>query len=442
MYSQVSTPHYLPSIERIENIYAVLNKTSIKNNFKICHFGDSHIQGDRITGEIRNNLQGLGGNGGNGKFFPYSLCKSYGPLGTNSSIIGNYSFATILKNPQNYSIGPLGYTIIMEDSAEFSIVFDDQFRGKRSNKFTILTNENGDTNSIVLLSSGKLLEKLKIDDQMYKYTFISDDIPTLIKFKVLKTFGFLSIEFINDKGLSYEQCGVVGAQFTHLVMHSKEILSVLKNQEPNLIIFSYGTNESYDNIDSIYYENMITNFIEEVKATIPNTALLITNSPDTRSGGRTPKSELLINRVLARIAERTSISHLDINKAMGGWGSQSKWQAGDLFSKDQLHFNTKGATLMGKIISWALFKGCNLDDSVTLHLENEIFRAMPTDSLNLPKYTLEIKNNSAKYNVYTVKQGDTLLSIANKLKTTVKRLCEVNKILEPNKIQAGKKLRY
>lgn len=427
---------------RVEKINKSLNTSNVKNNLKIIHFGDSHIQGDRITGEIRKNLQELGGNGGIGMFFPYSLCKSFGPVGTKSNIVGNYSFATLLKNPKNYHIGPLGYSIVMDREAEFNIEFDDQFRGKRSNKFSILTNERNDSVAFKLLSSGKLLDKSKLDGQIYRYTFISDEIPTQIKIKATKVFELWGIEFINDIGISYEQCGVVGAQFTHLLNYRKEIISVIKNQKPNLIIFSYGTNESYSNIDSVSYENKIINFIQEITVNIPDAALLITNAPDTRSGGNTPSSELLINRALNRIAEKTSISYYDLNNAMGGWGSQVKWQAADLFSKDQLHFNKKGATLIGQIISWALIKGCNLNDSSTLNLEKEIFNSLPSDSLKTPKLTPEIKNSTPKYKMYTIKEGDTLSNVAKKLKTTVKRLCELNNISEPNKIQIGKKIRY
>jgi len=441
-YCQHSSEHNLPSIVRIENINKTLNKSNLKNNLKVIHFGDSHIQGDRITGEIRKNLQQLGGNGGSGVFFPYSLCKSFGPIGTKSNIIGNYSFATFLKNPKNYHIGPLGYTIIMDREAEFSIEFDDQFRGKRSNKFSILTYERNDSAAFKLLSSGKLLDKSKLDDHIYKYTFITDEIPAQIKIKAADIFEFWGIEFINDIGICYEQYGVVGAQFTHLLNYRKEIVSVIKNQKPDLIIFSYGTNESYFQIDSISYENNVINFIQEIAANIPNAALLITNAPDTRSGGNTPSSELLINRTLSRISEKTSISYYDLNNAMGGWGSQVKWQAADLFSKDQLHFNNKGATLIGQIISWALIKGCNLNDSSTLHLEKEIFSSLPSDSLKASNLTPEIKNKTSKYKTYIIKEGDTLSNVAKKFKTTVKRLCELNNISEPDKIQVGKEIRY
>lgn len=51
----------------------------------------------------------------------------------------------------------------------------------------------------------------------------------------------------------------------------------------------------------------------------------------------------------------------------------------------------------------------------------------------------EVTGGKAKY--YTIQKGDTLIKIANRFGTTVKKLCEMNCIDNPDHIVAGKKIR-
>ena len=241
---------YVP-IERPEAIQQVLNPAKLNSAYKVIHFGDSHIQGDRISGEVRNNLQALGGNGGSGMFFPYSLCKSVGPTGTNSNITGTYTYSSILKNPTKRRIGLLGYEITLTQGAVFTMEFNEQFRGKRSKEFSILIHGTMDTVAIDLAVPGALKSHEAMGNQLTLYTFECSEIPSKIQFRALKECSLWGIEFIQSNGLVYQQCGVVGAQFTHLLPYKEDILSMLEWQKPNLMVFSYGTNESYSALDSI-----------------------------------------------------------------------------------------------------------------------------------------------------------------------------------------------
>lgn len=427
---------YIP-IDRPEFLASSLNEVSIKSPYKIIHFGDSHIQGDRISGALRNNLQALGGNGGSGLFFPYSLCKSVGPAGTNSRITGTYTYASILKNPTNQQIGALGYQISFSQGALFTMEFNEQFRGLRSKEFTLLIHGSVDTVAIALTTPGVLKSQEPMGNGLTQYRFECAEIPSKIEFKALTACSLWGLEFIHEAGLVYQQCGVVGAQFTHLLPYKEEILSMLAWQKPNLVVFSYGTNESYGSIDSLKYQQRISAFIQSIKTALPQAALLITNAPDTRSAGKTPKSELLVNRCLDRIAKETNLAYYDVNRAMGGWGSQALWQANDLFLKDQLHFNKKGATLIGSLISHALFVACSIGIEEQDLLMQEINASFPKK--NSAPIRLEPKPVDR---IYIVKAGDSLSAIAKNLGTSVESLCKLNGISDPDSLKLGQKIRY
>ena len=430
---------YVP-IERPEALQPVLNATKLTNAYKVLHFGDSHIQGDRISGEVRNNLQALGGNGGSGMFFPYSLCKSVGPTGTNSNITGTYTYSSILKNPTKRRIGSLGYEITLTQGAVFTMEFNEQFRGKRSKEFSILIHGKMDTVAIELSIPGVLKSQESLGNQRTLYTFECPEIPSKIQFRVLKECSLWGLEFIQESGLVYQQCGVVGAQFTHLLAYKEDILSMLEWQKPNLVVFSYGTNESYGALDSIAYEKQISSFILLLKEKLPEVGIIITNAPDTRSAGKTPKSELLVNRCLYGISKKTETAYYDVNRVMGGWGSHACWQANDLFLKDQLHFNKKGATLMGQMLCHALLKTCNIGLTQQSLLEKQITIAYPKQ-VTIPATTPSIATETVS-RTYIVKEGDSLSAIAKKLGTSVEALCKLNGITNPDSLKLGQKINY
>ncbi len=413
----------------------MLNPAKLSGSYKVIHFGDSHIQGDRISGEVRTNLQALGGNGGSGMFFPYSLCKSVGPAGTNSNITGTYTYSSILKNPSKRQIGCLGYEITLTQDAIFTMEFNEQFRGKRSKVFNILIHGTTDTNAIDLAIPGVLKSREVIGNQLTLYTFESAQIPSQIQFRALTDCSLWGIEFIQESGLIYQQCGVVGAQFTHLLSYKENLLTMLAWQKPDLVIFSYGTNESYSVLDSATYSRQVEGLIKLLKEKIPGIGILITNAPDTRSAGKTPKSELVVNRCLYQIAKQTETAYYDVNRVMGGWGSHSNWQANDLFLKDQLHFNKKGATLIGQLLSHALLKSVNMGLTQQSFLEQQIVQSFPK---KITPVTPEIPENKT----YIVKEGDSLSAIAKKLGTTVETLCKLNGISNPDTLKLGQKISY
>jgi hypothetical protein len=129
---------------------------------------------------------------------------------------------------------------------------------------------------------------------------------------------------------------------------------------PDLIIFSFGTNEAYGkNIDTNKYFDELNSFISKLNEELPNTAFIITTAPDTRSQGKIPPNQIIINDQLIKIAKSQDVSIFDLNKAMGGWGSLNKWYKNKLVAEDKLHFTAAGYSLQGKLFSMAFLESYN-----------------------------------------------------------------------------------
>jgi LysM repeat protein/lysophospholipase L1-like esterase len=461
VYSQTSECTY--SFVYIENQDALrlnLSESLLHKNslYRVIHFGDSHIQADKLTSEIRNDFQEEGNNGGSGIVFPYSLCGSFGPAGVQSKIVGKYSYATQLKNPSALPIGLMGYTINLPKESKIIMQFDDKFKGKLSKSITIWVHSLLDSTHLLLDANWELTNRKSLGQGIYTYTYETKDIQNQITIKSKSNVAFWGLEFISEKGVSFQQNGLVGAQFTHLIKYEDQVILQLKEIKPDLIIFSYGTNEAYDNIDSNFYFEKVSKFINLLKTNLPNTSILITNAPDTRSGGKSPISQISVNETLKKVSVQCQTAFFDLNKAMGGWGSLYNWQKKGFVLNDQLHFNKEGAKVLGQLITYAIFSSAEIGNSSareelresissslcsvsedTLKQKESIIQPIKTDALDLK---VKPKKSTKKTKIYVVKKGDNLYKIAQKTGTTINNLKTKNKMSSDEKIYPGQKLKY
>ncbi len=448
---------------------AVKNKES-NNSFNVIHFGDSHIQGDFFSGEIRRLLQSEFGYSGQGLIFPYSLCKSYGPRGVKAASKGTWIGTNILKNTEKKNTGVTGYTLFTSNqNAELSFEITEKFTGKISKRICIWT--SADTNSLdYQLNDGfQLIDEKKINSNLKYRVYESDSTIESFNMRLMKSnesnqqFYFHGFEFLSDNqnGINYHHCGVVGAQFTHLINNAELTLSQLTALKPDLVIFSFGTNEAYDQkVDTNFYYKSITDFIKNIQKSAPDLSIILTTAPDTRSQGRTPPNQRTVNRQLGRIAKDLDLSMYDLNEAMGGWGSLFRWYENKLTLDDKLHFNANGYSLQGKMLTHSLLKEFNKINPKSnigiKDLENQLensLRPLFTKKIKIddrdsneievnvepikPKEQKPIKN---KTTTHIVKSGDTISAIARKYNASVPKILKANKLQESTIIRPGQKL--
>jgi lysophospholipase L1-like esterase/LysM repeat protein len=462
----------IKSSPSLSNAFSKLNRiqtSETKEKFNIVHFGDSHIQGDFFSGEIRRLLQAEFGFAGQGILFPYSLCKSYGPKGIKASTSGLWTGTNILKNTEKKNTGVTGYTLYTTNSnAAIKFEVTDKFNGKSSNRIAIWSSSDSSSYDYKMNDEFKLIEEKEIGNNIKYKIYESNYIISSFDINILKVkesnnkFYFHGFEFLNnDFGINYHHLGVVGAQFTHLINNAELAESQINQMKPDLIIFSFGTNEAYDqNVDTNYYYRSITNFIQKIQKSNPEIAFLLTTAPDTRSQGRTPPNQRTVNRQLERLAKELDLSLFDLNKAMGGWGSLYRWYEQKLTLDDKLHFNSNGYSLQGKMFTHSIFKEYNhviQNQSIDLiKLENQLHdllkpifyeplkkEVIDTNVTIKKTENVEIENKpkqKAKNQTYVVKSGDTISEISRKYRTTTKAILKANNLKENSIIRPGQKL--
>lgn len=455
-------------IERGEVLHRYFSADIIRKSgtYKILHFGDSHIQADMITGEIRKTLQAETTAGGSGLIFPMSLCGSFGPAGVKSRISGTFSWSTFLKNPEKRPIGICGYEITLQRGSVLNMDFNESFHGICAKNFSVWIYSEEDSNHLDSLPRTSFRRE-KLSPGLYRYHFQSDSVIRSLPLKMRRTCSFWGLEFHPEEGLVYQQSGLVGAQFLHLASSGSDFFTQLESLKPDLLIFSYGSNEAYETIDSSRYRKKISAFLETLSRQLPRTGFLLTNAPDTRSGGRTPVSQVAVNSAIAETARDLKLPFFDWNRAMGGWGSLYKWEKKQLFLSDLLHFSRKGAVLTGQLFSFALLECGRFNEENQKNLQNRLSVQMSEVLSSEIKSGAEEEESpagkpaaksdvsearpekhhakavqNAKQRLYEVKQGDNLTLIAQKTRTRLAVLIRLNQLDSPDKLRIGQKIRY
>jgi lysophospholipase L1-like esterase len=444
----------------------VANPTSLRTAndsvFTIVHFGDSHIQGDYFSGEIRRVLQEEFGDAGHGVYFPYSLCKSWGPKGLQSTSNGIWTYSHILKPDVSNKVGFAGYELsTIAKDASLSFQFTENFKDKGANGLKIWYGMKSAATDFHLNSKFIEKEDLKFKSGWGIRTYSSKeeisgfDLSLIADNAVNSDFSFYGFELIKPApmGINYHHCGVVGAQFTHLINNADLIVEQLDHLSPDILVFSFGTNEAYGNIDTVKYFNSINDFISKLNKLFPSTAIIITTAPDTRSQGKIPPSQVNVNNQLLKLVKNQDVSIFDLNKAMGGWGSLTNWYKSKLTLDDKLHFNAAGYALQGKMFSLALLESYNKNYPVATvdvtQLKSDILKVIVPVINNTPIPVEVITNpiikkpvaKPVKGKVHIVKNGDTISKIAQKYHVSTEKILKLNRLTKNSIIRSGQKIK-
>jgi lysophospholipase L1-like esterase len=479
------------ALKRLHSIHKNIQNKNYKGDdtiFIILHIGDSHIQGDYFTSVIRKQLQNYFGDAGQGILFPYALAQSYGPKGVEANAIGKWKGIKTMSQNIIYPLGVSGYgTFINSVNSSLTVRLNEKFDADPQlskeapvQKINIWHSSGPASFSFSLGNNFKVINK-KIFPEWGVTTFLSSDRSDSFTIRPEGTnggqsyFGFYGFELLpmRQKGIAYHHCGVVGAQFTHLIRNSALATEQIKCIKPDIIVFSFGTNEAYNgNFNSSTYTAAVKKFISEIKKVSPTTAVIFTTAPDTRSQGKKPPQQTNVNNAIKAIAEGTSSSIYDLNAAMGGWGSMNTWFKKQLTLKDKLHFNTEGYAIQGKMFAYALMQQYNrLNHADTLNLnpvrnslgqfmkllvgqKSDTTDKLASDSIdaadiskneNVPpsstkKDKKKTKTNSPKKKVHIVKKGETLSHISRIYSVSVKALAKANGITIKKVLKLGQRL--
>ena len=332
------------------------------NVVTIVHIGDSHIQGDGNTGQVRKHMQNTYGNAGRGLMSPLRIAGTNQPMDYTLTTKASCATATLLKKPWRVPMGFTGAAVRPSSSqASFTLTDKSDF-----NELRIYTNgpvkvtsvSSNDAEVPATTESKEWGAQINLESPVKSLTFtLSGDGMILYGVDARDT---------RQPGVLYHAIGNNGATFqTYSRLGTTGSGVHLLN--PDLIIISLGSNEAFGNVTDQAFYNMVDKMVTDIRTHNPQAKILLTSPGECqRSAGRSGKvasrayavnsNVERLGKVILKYGKDHNIATYDFFDVAGGTGSSNHWLQKGLLSRDRIHRTWNGYYLEGNLIYNALYK--------------------------------------------------------------------------------------
>ncbi|AWK02912.1 peptidoglycan-binding protein [Flavobacterium crocinum] len=410
----------------LKNFFEKLEQNENQKNQKIniVHIGDSHIQGDLMTNEIRKNLQQRFGNAGRGLVFPYQLAKTNGSynerfksnrvwesyrniLPFRSSPVGlsgiglwrdsggfvmemnvkdpSYKFNTIkIITPQNQNMFDLAVSskINSIQTTERKVITHKikkgEVLGTIADKYNVsvaeikrenhLKSNNIRAGRTLRISTNETRPKtismsefvpLTIESDSYSHYYNSDSPLSrifLIPNKEASNYELNGLVLEKDaSGIIYSGIGVNGAKYSDYNKYPL-FFEQLKALHPDLLVFSLGTNESYDHLEAGNYIKELQEFISNVRTQKIDSPIIVMTPPPSLLR-RKPNNYINdYTKYIIDAAQKDGFAVWDLYDEFGGMSGIKQLKAQGLIGPDWVHYSKKGYEKQGNLFTKAFLK--------------------------------------------------------------------------------------
>jgi len=304
-----------PQIPRIEDIPEVPANVALNHFFSqlaklekgvsddpvtVLHVGDSHIAADRFSGSLREQFQSRFGDAGRGMLTP--------GLYLARSVKFDRGGKWRVQLSTGEAEGPYGVTgakltASRRDAWLRLTAKEDPF------SWSEVTLDSGPDNGTLLISlDGELKE---VDTQGAEQSWRNIRLERSARELMLRPKGdgpvtIHSISVGNDKpGVRYVNLGLPGATALTPLTWSEEYLEGdLQRLSPDLVIFSYGTGESFNNALNLRdYEARASVAIARMRRYAPKASLLVIGPPDVSQMPKFASNSVQVSNVCRALSE-------------------------------------------------------------------------------------------------------------------------------------------
>jgi len=344
--------HFLNSLRQTEQK---------KKKTRIAYFGDSMIEGDLVTQDLRLSLQDTFGGNGVG-FMPITSIVAGFRQTVFHTFSSNWQIYSLLdQSASNHTLGISGYDFVPALTNVIDTVSGNSgswvrysaVNRKRLDKFynvKLFYGNSGEGNYVTAagqtfpLKNSTGVNELEIH-KGYPIQTVQASFQCQSR---VNLFGF---SFEGDSGVYVDNLSFRGNSGMPLTKIPATVLSGINAQQDyGLVILHYGVNVvSHTVTDFSWYERGMTEVVNHIKAAMPDASILIISTGDKsffHDGAYvTDPSVPLVIDVQKRVAEKTGVAFWNLYEAMGGYNSMVKWVQGDtvLANKDYTHPNFRGA---------------------------------------------------------------------------------------------------
>lgn len=337
-----------------------------KKVIRILHYGDSQIEMDRLSVNLREFFQSKFGGGGPGMLpaiqtIPSTVVSQY--ASGDLTAYAPYGDAGIRTKTGNYGIMAksyrMGSSAVVNISASNNKVARDRVKHFSSVKilvndhtgnFKAMVRARGQQNAYTLESQGKGIQVLscKLDTVAKALTLNLSGASDIYGIMVDDGYG-VNVDNIPLRGCS----GTIFTQIKDTVLQRCYELA-----DVGMILLQFGGNS----VPALYNDASIQKFkettvrqIQYIKRLYPKAVIVYIGPSDmsTKKGGNLQTYPCLPKLVeaLKSAALENGACYWDLYAAMGGENSMLQWVKAGMAGPDYIHFTPKGAEKMGEIMA-------------------------------------------------------------------------------------------
>lgn len=342
----------IPPIENITepNFNAFRDKLRNGQKVRIAVAGDSFIEGDIFTQDMRELLQKKYGGGGVG-FMPITSQVA----GFRQSVehkFGGWTTKSVVNSRGDYHLS--GYTFIPTEGAWVQYKGSNYrqhlqeytnakllFVNKLNTKITVLVNDT--IRMTFTPESGEQLQAISIDKRI-----------KTIKFSVTDVAGFTAYGAVLDGqgGVSVDNYSIRSYSGAGLANLSADIAAQSQGIIPyDLIILQYGLNVASDGVTNYsQYAQKLYDVITNLKRVMPNCAILVMSVSDRQNrSGKTMPAIYALERTQRAVANQCGVSFWSTLYAMQNAGGMATFVKKGWAAKDYTHLSAKGGKVVADI---------------------------------------------------------------------------------------------
>lgn len=341
----------------MRHFYEMLNCVkSLERPVRIAYFGDSFIEGDILTCDIRERLQRRFGGNGVGWVDCGNKINGFRP--TISQKFSGFSGYEVVKKPYNHNNAGINQRYFIP--SENAVVWTGGTKYRKHSSgwnvarlflrtgsgLSLHTSINGRLETVRVIDSASVVRMIEDRDSMrnisYRFTGVGHD--TFIYGMALES----------DYGVVLDNFSMRGSAGFTIANIPHSVLADFARLRPyDLIILHFGLNVVSEKSRSANYKAYIkrmTRAVEKLRGAYPEASILIVSVPDrnqrTADGIKTMPGIESLSAYQQIMASECKVAYFNLFKAMGGRESMKALVERKLANKDYTHLSFGGGTCL------------------------------------------------------------------------------------------------
>ena len=360
----------------LESFLAALRQTKATGSkTRIAYFGDSMIEGDLLTGDLRNLLQNAFGGSGVGfvpmnyiaaefretihqtfspDWYEYNLLSDRRAGASPLGISGHSFVPNVVSNADS--------SHVVADTSWVQFQAGQRFAGtRRFQEARLFYGPGARRDQVVVTTDGHRVPHVLNGTDRLNEMVLKPGVPARRLRLAFATHGLrpiYGVSFESPTGITLDNFSFRGNSGMSLTRIPFEQLSAFgKKLDYRLIILHYGVNiADARNKNYVFYEQAMTRVVDRMQRAFPQASILIVGMSDKsmRLDGEfvTDPSVPLLLTAQQRLARRNHAAFWNLFAAMGGENSMTSWVTAvpPLANKDYTHINSRGGARIAGLL--------------------------------------------------------------------------------------------